>query len=55
VPPPIAAVDQGPVNLCWLAATAVMFSWKDGAPCTRTEAANRFGVEFVAHQELAAH
>lgn len=50
VPPPIEAVDQGVADLCWLAATTVVYSWKDGRRWTMTEAANRLGVEFIAHQ-----
>ncbi|MDB5581524.1 MAG: hypothetical protein JWR80_6700 [Bradyrhizobium sp.] len=51
---PIVAVDQGDADLCWLAATAVLYTWKDSRPCTMTQAANRLGVEFIAHQAAAS-
>lgn len=54
VPPPIEAIDQGIADLCWLAATAVVYSWKDGRRWTMSETANRLGVEFVARQAAGA-
>lgn len=50
VPGNIAGIDQGQADLCWLAATAVMYTWKNGFPVTLTQAAARLGAEFVAHQ-----
>jgi hypothetical protein len=50
VPPPMNAIDQGNADLCWLAVTAVLYSWKDGRPCSMDDAARRLGVEFVIHQ-----
>ena len=50
VPGNIAGVNQGDRDLCWLAATAVLYTWKNGIPCTMTQAANRLGAEFVARQ-----
>jgi len=49
VPPPIDAVDQGVADLCWLAATTVLYSWRDARRWTMSEAAKQLGVEFVAH------
>lgn len=48
VPPPVSPVDQGQANLCWLAATAVLYGWKSPRPVTMAKAAERLGVEFVA-------
>ncbi|MBY9064967.1 hypothetical protein K7957_18690 [Sphingomonas yunnanensis] len=48
VPGPIIAFDQGRASLCWLAASAVMFSWKSTGPVRLAEAADRLGPEFIA-------
>jgi len=47
VPPPIEAVDQGNGNLCWLAATSVLFGWRDSSPLSLADSAARLGVEFT--------
>lgn len=47
---PIVAVDQGNVDLCWAAATAVLYGWKDSRPYTMAEAAGRLGGPFVLKQ-----
>ncbi len=48
VPPPIQAIDQGDADLCWAAATTVLFNWRAVAPISMTDAVGRLGVEFVA-------
>lgn len=48
VSPALIAFDQGNANLCWLAASAVMFQWKTVQPITLQDAATRLGIEFVA-------
>jgi Papain-like cysteine protease AvrRpt2 len=48
VSPALIAFDQGNTNLCWLAASAVMFQWKTVQPITLQDAATRLGVEFLA-------
>ena len=48
VPAPFSAVDQGHADLCWLAASAVVFQWSSGLPVSLQQAANRLGVEFIA-------
>jgi hypothetical protein len=48
VAPPIQGIDQGNSELCWLAATAVMFQWREGRVVSLQDAANALGVEFVA-------
>jgi hypothetical protein len=48
VSPALIAFDQGNTNLCWLAASAVMFQWQSVQPVTLQDAANRLGIEFVA-------
>jgi hypothetical protein len=52
--PNLLPVDQGDSNLCWLAATAVVFGWRDGAGGTLADsdarmsaAATAMGGEFV--------
>ena len=44
------AVAQGNTNLCWLAATAVMDSYKSNKAVTMGEAAARLGGEYVLKQ-----
>jgi hypothetical protein len=46
--PPVIAVDQGSAPLCWLAATAVLFSWENNQPVSMQDAANRLGIEFIS-------
>jgi Papain-like cysteine protease AvrRpt2 len=48
VTPSMIAFDQGNSNLCWLAASAVLFQWQSVQPLTLQDAANRLGVEFAA-------
>jgi hypothetical protein len=48
VSPPIEGVDQGNSQLCWLAATAVLFQWRDGVPVSLQDAANTLGAYFIA-------
>jgi hypothetical protein len=48
VSPQLIAFDQGNTNLCWLAASAVLYQWQNVQPLTLQDAANRLGVEFVA-------
>lgn len=43
-------VSQGKTNLCWLAASAAMFSYKDNKPYTLTDAATRLGGVYVVKQ-----
>jgi hypothetical protein len=45
--PPVTPVHRGPDTLCWLAATAVLFSWEDNQPVSMQDAANRLGIEFI--------
>src|ERR1700738_700865 len=47
VSPPIQAFDQGHTNLCWLAASAVLFQWQQRTQITLQDAANRLGIEFI--------
>jgi hypothetical protein len=48
VQPPVIPVDQGPGDLCWLAATSVLFTWKGPDAYSMSDAAQRLGVEFQA-------
>lgn len=43
-------VSQGNENLCWLAASAVMFSYRDKRPYTLTDAATKLGGAYVLKQ-----
>ncbi len=55
VSPSLLPVDQGAADLCWLAATAVVYGWKDNvggslsdSDARMSAAATRLGGEFVA-------
>jgi hypothetical protein len=52
VTPSLLPVDQGSADLCWLAATAVIMSYKDNALVSMSAAATRLGPEFVIKQSL---
>lgn len=47
VPGTVAAVDQGDADLCWLAATTVLFQWKDAQSMTMQSVAQRLGRPYV--------
>ena len=57
VRPPILPVNQGNTDLCWLAATTVMFQWKDTIKLSMQDCASRldsiFVAKFLAHEALS--
>jgi hypothetical protein len=44
--PPIEPIDQRRQDLCWLASTAEIFSWRERRSMTMDEAASRLGPDF---------